>query len=364
MHPSGRRRCVPVGTVLAARCYSGLVGLLGRVAELAACRGALSDAGAGAVAAVITGAPGIGKTSLWRAVAGSWPAGVVVLRTTGVPSGQAAFANLADLLDPVAGRVLPGLPAPQASALRAALGLAAAEGPLGEALLERAVVGVLEGLARDGVVVAVDDEQWADADTGRLLEAAAVRLGDAPVRWLVAVRSGHADRGLARALEHELGARVTRVDLVGLDDVALSELILDRFPGRWSSGVLRQLVSLAAGSPYAALELARQTMARGGHDGAAVHLPSTLSGSLRSRLGGLGPQTLAVVQAAALAGAPTRVCCALSRAGGPAGCWMRRWRRGCWRRCRRIRCCGSAIRCCGRRPRPCCPVRHGAACTG
>ena len=276
------------------------------MAELAACRGALSDASAGAVAAVITGAPGIGKTSLWRAVASSWPARVVVLRTTGVPSGQAAFANLADLLDPVVGRMLPRLPAPQASALRAALGLAVAEGPLGEALLERAAVGVLEGLARDGVVVAVDDEQWADADTGRLLEAAAVRLGDAPVRWLVAVRSGHADRGLARALEHELGARVTRVDLIGLDDAALSELILDRFPGRWSSGVLRQVVSLAAGSPYAALELARQTMARGGHDGAAVHLPSTLSGSLRGRLGWLGPQTLAVVQAAALAGTPTR----------------------------------------------------------
>jgi len=109
-------------TVLAVRCYSGLVRLLGRVAELAACRGALSDADAGAAAAVITGAPGIGKTSVWRAAAGSWPAGVVVLRTTGVPGGQAAFANLADLLDPVAWRVLPGLPAPQAVAMRAALG--------------------------------------------------------------------------------------------------------------------------------------------------------------------------------------------------------------------------------------------------
>ena len=147
---------------------------------------------------------------------------------------------------------------------------------------------------------------WVDADTGRLLEAAVVRLRDVPVRWLVAVRSGHTDRGLARVLDHELGERVTRVDLAGLDDAALSELILARFPGRWSPGVLRQVVALAAGSPYAAVELARQTMARGGHDGTAVHLPSSLSGSLRSRLGRLGPATLVVVQAAALAGAPTR----------------------------------------------------------
>jgi len=301
-----------------ARCYAGRLRLLGRLAELAACRGALPADGGGAAAVVIAGAPGIGKTSVWRAVARSWPTGVVVLRTTGVAGGQAAFANLADLLDPVAGRVLPTLPAPQASALRAALGLAAAEGPLGEAVLERAVVAVLGGLAQQGVVVAVDDEQWVDADTGRLLAAAVVRLGDAPVRWLVAVRSGQAGRGLARVLEHELGERVRRVDLGDLDGGALSELILGRFPGRWSPGVLRQVVALAAGSPYAALELARETVARGGHDGAAVHLPSTLAGSLRGRLGRLGPATLAMVQAAALAGAPTRGLLGVV-AGGPVG---------------------------------------------
>ena len=111
---------------------------------------------------------------------------------------------------------------------------------------------------------------------------------------------------------------MTRVDLGGLDDGALAELILGRVGGRWSPGVLRQVVALAAGSPYAALELARETMARGGHDGAAVHLPSTLAGSLRARLGRLGPATLAVVQAAALAGAPTRGLLA-AVAGGPAG---------------------------------------------
>jgi hypothetical protein len=155
-------------------------------------------------------------------------------------------------------------------------------------------------------VVAVDDEQWVDADTRRLLEAAAVRLREAPVRWLVSVRAGDADRGLAGVLAHEFGARVTRVELAGLGDSALSELVLGRFPQRWSPGVLRQVVALAAGSPYAALEVARETVARGGHDGPAAHLPSTLSGSLRNRLERLHPQTLAVVQAAALAGAPTR----------------------------------------------------------
>ena len=154
-------------------CYAHLVMLLGRLAELAACQKALSaEAGGSAAGAVISGPPGIGKTSLWRAVAGSEPAGVVVLRTTGVPGGQPGFANLADLLDPVVGMVLPRLPGPQAAALRAALGLAAAEMPLEEMLLERAMVAAMRGLAGPGVVIAVDDEQWVDEDTRRLLKAA------------------------------------------------------------------------------------------------------------------------------------------------------------------------------------------------
>ena len=301
--------------VSGASRYAWVVMLLGRFAELTACQRALS-AGGDATAVVIAGPPGVGKTTLWRAVADSQPAGVRVLRTTGVPGGQAAFANLADLLDPVAERVLRVLPEPQASALRAVWGLALPPVPFTETLLERAVVGALRDLADAGVVVAVDDEQWVDADTRWLLQAAAVRLGGTPVRWLVTVRSGHAGRGLAQALDHELAERVTRVDLAGLDDAVLTELVLDRFPGRWSPAVLRQVVALAAGSPYAALELARETVACGGRDGAAVHLPSTVAGSLRSRLDRLGPQTLAVVQAAALAAAPTRV---LLRAvaGGP-----------------------------------------------
>jgi len=281
------------------------VTLLGRLAELAACQQALAAGREGAAAAVITGAPGIGKTTVWRAAADMQPTSTV-LRTTGLQAGQAGLANLADLLNPVADGVLPRLPRPQAGALRAALGLAAADVPVTAGLLELATVGLLRELAQAGVVVAVDDEQWLDQDSLRLLGSAVVRLKDVPVRWLVAVRSGHTGRGLAQMLDHELGAAVARVDLAGLGGAALSELVMDRFPGRWSPGVLHRVVALAAGSPYAALELARETAALGGRDGIAVHLPATLADSLRSRLGRLSPDVLAVVQAAAVAETPTR----------------------------------------------------------
>jgi hypothetical protein len=114
------------------------VALIGRLAELAECQHALSLGGNGTAGAMITGSPGMGKTSLWRAVAAAQPAGVVVLRTTGVPASPPGFANLADLFDSVADTVLPRLPAPQADALRGALGRAAAQRPLGTAVLERA----------------------------------------------------------------------------------------------------------------------------------------------------------------------------------------------------------------------------------
>jgi hypothetical protein len=168
-------------------------------------------------------------------------------------------------------------------------------------------------------MVAVDDEQWVDPDSLRLLESAVARLRDAPVRWLVAVRSGHTGRGLAQMLDHELAEATTWVDLAGLDDTALSQLVMDRFPGRWSPGVLHRLVTLAAGSPYASLELARETIAQGGHNGTAVHLPATLADSLRSRLDRLSPDVLAVVQAAAVADTPTwallRAVCGQAAAG-------------------------------------------------
>ena len=53
-------------------------------------------------------------------------------------------------------------PQPQAGALRAALGLAAADVPVAATVLELARWSLLRGLAEAGVLVAVDDEQWVD----------------------------------------------------------------------------------------------------------------------------------------------------------------------------------------------------------
>lgn len=280
--------------------------LLGRLSELTACQEALSGARHQATAAIIAGPPGIGKTSLWRAVADAQSSDAVVLRTTGITGAQAGLAHVADLLDPVLDATLPLMPAPQASALRTALGQMSPEAPVTDMLLERAIVGMMRGLAPTGLVIAIDDEQWLDEDSRRLLETAIVRLADVPVGWLVSVRSEHAIRGLPRMLDHELGPNAAWINLAELDDAALSELIMARFPGRWSPGVLRKIVTLAAGNPYAALEVARETVACGERDGTTARVPPSLAAAMGSRLRRLGAQELATVQAAALTSAPTR----------------------------------------------------------
>ncbi len=289
--------------------------LLGRLPELTACKEALSGDRRYAAAAIIAGPPGIGKTSLWRAVADSQSGDAVVLSTTGIPGARAGLAGVADLLDPVIDTALPLMPGPQANALRAALGQISPQAPVTDMLLERAIVGMLRGLAADGVVIAVDDEQWLDEDSRRLLEAAIVRLASAPVRWLVSVRSGQDVRGLPRMLAHELGPRAARIDVAELDDAALSGIVMARFPGRWSPGVLRKVVALAAGNPYAALEVARETVACGEQDGTTARMPSSLAVAVRGRLRRLGGQTLVVVQAAALTAAPTRALLRIVTAG-------------------------------------------------
>ena len=117
-------------TFTTARSYACLMELIGRLPEFTACREALSGNEAHATAAVIAGPPGIGKTTLWRAVADSQASDAVVLRTTGIAGARAGLADVADLLDPVLEAALPLMPAPQASALRAALGQISPQAPV------------------------------------------------------------------------------------------------------------------------------------------------------------------------------------------------------------------------------------------
>ena len=149
-------------------------GILGRDAELAEVQSFVGSAPGGPSALLLEGTAGIGKTTLWRA-------GVSTARARGhrVLSCRAAeaearlsYAALGDLFD----FELPDLPAPQRRALDAALLREEVEGaPPDQRAVSLASLGVLRALAASApVIIAIDDVQWLDAPSARVLAFVAV----------------------------------------------------------------------------------------------------------------------------------------------------------------------------------------------
>ncbi len=163
-------------------------GLLDRQAERAAIDGVLRSVRDGFSATlVIRGSTGVGKTALLEYAARS-RSDMRVCSVTGIETEIGlAFAALHQLLVPV----LPGLgelPEPQRHALQVAFGMEAGPAP------DRFLVGLaaLTLLARAAeeqpVLCLVDDEQWLDVESARVLAFVARRLYADQVGMVIAVR--------------------------------------------------------------------------------------------------------------------------------------------------------------------------------
>src|SRR5581483_5450723 len=192
------------------------MGVVARNDELEAGRRFLAADG-GVRALVLDGEAGVGKTTVWRALADEARAlGATVLECRPVAAEATyAFASLADLLAPVADRLAPGLPEPQRVALDAALLRAApARGRVnGRAVAAATHSLVLAGAAEGTVVLAVDDAQWLDSASAGALAFALRRLRDAPVRLLAAFRLERPPLPDPLDLDRTLEGRVERLRL-------------------------------------------------------------------------------------------------------------------------------------------------------
>lgn len=203
-------------------------------------------------AVTVLGEPGSGKSALLR-WAGS-TAEFRVLRCTGVESeAELPFAALQSLLSGVMGH-LPGIPGPQAEALRAALGLAAPGGD-NRFLVGLATVSLLAELATGGPVLClVDDAQWLDQPSAEALVFAARRLAAEKVVLLFAAREGTALPGVPELLLKRL-------------DAAAARALLAEYAPDLPVHVRDRVLSEADGNPLALLELPRTD------DGDPGHLP-------------------------------------------------------------------------------------------
>jgi hypothetical protein len=222
--------------------------LRGRHVERARLDRLLADAWAQRSSAlVIRGAPGVGKSVLLD-YAAEHAGGLRVLRGCGVESEvELPFAALHQLLYPMRDR-LDVLPRPQATAVRAALGL----GPPHEQdrfLVATGVLTLLGELATEpGLLCLVDDVQWLDGPSTDVLLFSARRLEADGVALVFALReTGDVESRF-------LTAGLTELQVSGLDTDAARALLADR----WSNvdpSVLDRIIAEAAGNPLALTEL-------------------------------------------------------------------------------------------------------------
>ena len=257
-------------------------------------------------ALVLSGGPGIGKSTLWEAgLETASEHGLHVLRAR--PSdaeAQLSFAALTDLLDGVDLAAVADIPAPQRRALEVALLRAEAEGaPPGERAIALGFLNVVRGLAeRAPLLVAIDDVQWLDPASAAALAFAARRLGDRPVRFLLARRGGPPS-----PLERELAPTgPERLEVGGISMGATRRMLTEQLGLVVSRRVLRRIFAASEGNPLFALELGR-ALADGGplEIGAELALPASLDELLGARVAQVAERVRSVALAVALSGGST-----------------------------------------------------------
>ena len=243
--------------------------LVGREDELARLRSFVETLEQGPSALVVRGEPGIGKTMLWReAVALAREDGIRVL-VTRCAEGEmpTPLGAVSDLLDPVFEQVAEVLPEPQSRALATALGIATEAHARPDRLtLQRAVAASLRALASEApLLVAIDDAQWLDTASARVLAFAARRTGESSIGILATLRGSseeHEPLGLADAFDP---GRFVELALGPLSPEALQHIMRQRFEVRIPNATLADIHAASAGNPMFALEFARVTEREDAH---------------------------------------------------------------------------------------------------
>lgn len=278
--------------------------VVGREDELAALRELVTATERWPRALVLEGEAGAGKTTLWQAAVESAGERLRVLATRPLETEtKLAYAGVGDLLEGVDDR-LGELPLPQAHALRAALLL---EPPVAGVVDERAVasgfLGMLGVLAAESpVLLAIDDVQWLDRPSARVLAFAAHRIGDARAAFLLALRAEERSR-LPFEPERVL-PDCTYLSVRGLGLESIHRLLRERLGLVLPRPALRAVYEAAAGNPFFAIELARAAAEDpDGHlPGEARRVPPTLRELVGARVSALPAGTRdALLVAAALA---------------------------------------------------------------
>ncbi len=260
--------------------------MIGREAELQRIEQVLDSTPRGPAGIALEGDPGIGKTTLWHEVVqAAWERGYRVLVTAPAePDALLSFAGLGDLFDAAVSEVTAALPDPQRRALTAALLLEEASEPTAPEALPRAVLTVIRRLAAEKpLVLAIDDEQWLDRASARVLAFALCRLRDEPV-CVVLARRPESESALWPELERGFGeSGLERIAIEPLD-LRATGLLLRAALGRGiPRPVLARVHTACGGNPLYALAIARE-LSTDRAIAAEIPIPPTVTDAVRQRL--------------------------------------------------------------------------------
>ena len=229
-----------------------------------------------------------------------------------VAETRLSYVGLTDLLDDVDPAYVAALPAPQREALDAAL--LRAHTPARSSSWEAVASGVrslLETLsAEQPVVIAIDDLQWLDRSSARVLDFCIGRL-NGRVGLIVTQRPGSEGVRIAQ-LSDRRDAVVRR--LAPLDSAAIAALLREQARSAPSRRVLTRIAETAGGNPLYALELLR-ALPEGELTTGPLALPPTLREMVATRLAALGEELEELLLAVAALSNPTVQL--LTRALGP-----------------------------------------------
>ncbi|TCM46549.1 AAA family ATPase [Kribbella sp. VKM Ac-2568] len=224
--------------------------LVGRLPELEFLRAFVSEAAVTGGILVVSGEPGVGKSTLLDAADEYTRAsGATVLRVAGTElEGQLSYAALNQALYPLVDE-FDQLNTAQRDALQVALGFGDGPPP-GQLLVSNAAAVLLRrAAARSPLLLIVDDMPWIDRASAGVLSFVARRLAGSRAGLLVASRTGE-DQGFFDR------AGLPEYELKPLDDTAAGQLLAARFPDLHAT-VKARILDTAQGIPLALLELPR-----------------------------------------------------------------------------------------------------------
>jgi DNA-binding CsgD family transcriptional regulator len=263
---------------------------VGRSAELGELQAALTEAlGGSSRAVLITGEPGIGKTTLAirlvgeaeaRGVPVSWGRGseregapafwpwIQIVREQLLRSEPADRKRLERAAAPLY-RMMPQLKRPDQRMRTAPAPLGGSADDSGEArfrLFDAASSFLRVTAGERGLVIVLDDAQWADAPTLLLLRHLVRELGRDPVLFVVSFREEELAPGapVAAALADLAGGPEARwIRLQGLDRTELAQHLAAVVGRPLGAALADRIHDATGGNPFFAAELARMLRSEG-----------------------------------------------------------------------------------------------------